>query len=629
MLLFFFLLPATLVRLGLYLSYFDDFSGLTFWQVVAAFIFGLRFDLSLAVVVIGVPLLLMLLPFRWSHHAFWQRLWGWFIYLAILLFVFMMVVDAIYFGYVHRHVGAEINTLSGDMDSMVGLALGQHRGALLLFLFGAILGAWYWRKLIVAIPKPPKKRMLRLVLLPVVFLAMLVVGRGGLSGKPISVGEAFFSDSLAQGYLALNGAFAMSRAIIEEPPPLKTFMPAELAIAEVQAFLSPDKHGFLNPEYPLFQSIHSTPVKNKPNVVVLMLESWGALHVDAMRQQMGLPALGVTPNFDALAKQGRLFIRFYANGQRSIQGVAAMLASMPTFPSMPFMGEGMEQNRLSFMGEIASAQGYETIFLQSSDRGSLRLDVVAARAGFGTYHGAQDIPNLHEKPKAASTWGTWDHNTFQDANQLFAKSLKPFLGFVFSSSTHIPWLIPDQRWQKYTGMSDRDLYLNSLFYADWALGEFIGAAKKSGYYDNTIFVITADHVNEFVEHVDHTPNLFHIPLLIVGPGIKPGIDDTMGSQYDVLPTLMDVAGWPGYYAGLGRSLFEETKQDERAALSIRGNVLNWITPQGWVSHDLTRRVGATATLSEQVLSVLEQRLLAAYQITSQAQSSNRILPVAP
>jgi phosphoglycerol transferase MdoB-like AlkP superfamily enzyme len=621
-----FLLPATMIRLALYLVYHDDFSGLSALQVLASFWVGLRFDISMAVMVIGIPLLLIMLPFRWSHHVAWQRLWGWYIYIAILVFVLMMVIDAVYFGYVHRHVGSEINTLSADMDSMVSIALNHYPGSLLLFFGGTLLGAWLWHRLIAPIPARPARPWLRLLVLPAAFVLMLVIGRGGFTGKPISVGEAFFSDSLPQGYLALNGAFAMSRALSETPPPLKTFMPQEQAIAATQQHLSGDHSVFPNKDYPLFQPAHTATTKQKPNVVVLMLESWGALHLDAMRAQMGMPPLGVTPNFDALAKQGRLYSQFYANGQRSIQGAAAILSSQPTFPSMPFLGEGLEQNRQSFMGELARSQGYETFFLQSSDRGSLRFDAVAARAGFTTYRGAQDIPNLHEKPKPAATWGTWDHNTFQEAHRLFAAAKQPFLGFVFTSTTHVPWLIPDERWHKYSGNTDRDAFLNSLFYADWALGQFIEAAKKAGYYDNTIFVITADHANEFVEHVEHVPNLFHVPLLIVGPGIKAGIDERLGSQFDILPTLVDLGGWATPYAGLGRSLLDDTRKETRAAFSVRGDVLDWITPRGWVSHDINRRVGNSSALSTKEVDSLEHSLLGTYQTTSQLQVGNRILP---
>jgi membrane-anchored protein YejM (alkaline phosphatase superfamily) len=190
----------------------------------------------------------------------------------------------------------------------------------------------------------------------------------------------------------------------------------------------------------------------------------------------------------------------------------------------------------------------------------------------------------------------------------------------------VPWLIPDSRWKKYGGDSDIDKALNAIYYADWALGELIAAAKQAGYYDNTIFILTADHTSEFVENAGHVPNLFHIPLLIVGPGIKSGIDERVGSQFDVLPTIADIGGWSTAYAGLGRSLLDNTRLNERAALTVRDNVISWITPRGWVSHDLTRRVAASAGLPAKDLDDMEQNLLAVYQATSRLQLDNQIAP---
>ncbi|MEQ1914322.1 MAG: LTA synthase family protein, partial [Sideroxydans sp.] len=397
--------------------------------------------------------------------------------------------------------------------------------------------------------------------------------------------------------------------------------------AIVQAQLASPNVRFISPEYPLARITVGDMHKKKPNVVVLMLESWGALHMDAIRHEMKLQALGATPNFDQLAKQGRLYTHFYANGQRSIQGAAAILASQPTLPSMPLLGLGMEQNRLSFIGELAQSQNYQTIFLQSSDHGSFHFDSIAARAGFKEYRGAEEIPNVHEHPKQAKTWGTWDHNTFQEANKLFASAQKPFLGFIFTSTTHTPWIIPDARWNKFTSGSDRDKFLNTLFYADWALGQLMEAAKRDGYFDDTIFVITADHANEFVEKSEHVPNQFHIPLLIVGPGVKAGIDERVGSQADIIPTLIDLGGWSVTYAGLGRSLMDDTRNADRAAFTVRGDVMDWITREGWVSHNLDKRIGTSPALAPETANTLELKLLASYQMLMQLQLNNRFMPV--
>lgn len=621
-----FILPATAMRIALYVIHLDDFHALNIGQISLAFLVGLRFDISIAVMMIGIPVLLMLLPFRWSHHRYWQYAWGAFIFVAWILFILLMVIDTIYFGQVHRHIGSEVNTLSNDVGSMVSIALMEYKTALLLFALAASMGAWLWWHLLRPIPAHPRSPWLRLLMLPLLFLLLLIAGRGGYTGKPMGVGEAFFSDSLAQGYLTMNGAFAIAHALIEKQPPVKSFMPPAQADAIVQAQLASPNVRFISPDYPLARMTAGEPNKKKPNVVVLMLESWGALHLDALRREMELPPLGATPNFDQLVKKGRLYTHFYANGQRSIQGAAAILASQPTLPSMPLLGLGMEQNRLSFIGELAQSQHYQTIFLQSSDHGSFHFDSIAARAGFKEYRGAEEIPNVHENPKQAKTWGTWDHNTFQEANKLFASAQKPFLGFIFTSTTHTPWIIPDARWNKYTSGSDRDKFLNTLFYADWALGQLMDAAKRDGYFDDTIFVITADHANEFVEKSEYVPNQFHIPLLIIGPGVKAGVDERTGSQVDIIPTLIDLCGWSVHYAGLGRSLMDDTRNADRAAFTVRGDVMDWITHDGWVSHNLDKRIGDSPALSERRAAQMEERLLATYQTTIQSQINNRFLP---
>ena len=621
------LAPFTLMRMGLYLMHHNDFRSLGMLEVIAAFAVGLKFDISMLAMVVGIPLLVMLmLPFRWSHHVYWQRLWSWLIFICLMLLIFMMAVDSIYFGKVHRHIGAEINHIQSEIASLTMLAFSQYRGALLLFCLVAAAGAFFWRYLTHHIPEAPKRIWIRCSSILAGLLLLLILGRGGINGQPISVGDAFFSNSLAQGYLALNGAFAVTRALNDIAPLPKVFMPQAEAMALTHDFLAGKGAAFYDRNYPMYRHAGAASREDKPNVVVLMLESWGAMHIDALRKQMHLPLLGVTPNFDKLAAQGRLYTRFYANGQHSIQGGAAVLAGMPTLPGMPFLGEGLEQNQQRFLGELAQALGYETLFLQSSDRGSLRFDAIAARAGFSSYLGNEDIPELHAHKKAASAWGTWDHNTFQEANRRFAAARKPFLGYLFTSSTHIPWLIPDERWKKYTGGRDLDRALNSIYYADWALGEFIAAAKQAGYYDNTLFVLLADHASEFVEDVENVPSLFHIPLLIVGPAIRPGVDERVGSQFDVIPSIVEMAGWSSDYSGLGRSLLDDSRQGERAALGVRDNALAWITGKGWLSHNLERRVGSSAGLSEAERDEMEKNLLAIYQAATRLQLDNRIAP---
>lgn len=621
-----FLLSSVLFRLAVYWTYSDDFSQLGAVQALEALLYGMRFDLSLAMLLMGPPLIFLLLPFAWSRHWLWHRFWLWLVFALLLVLSLMNAGDLLYFGDVHRHVGSEINVLSNDMPSMVRIALFNYPLALALFALASLSVGLAWKRLFRVVPRPPRFAYAHLGLLLLALFPMLVIARGGIGGKPISVGDAFFSGEAAQGHLALSGAFAISRAILESPPPSQQFMPEDQAIDTVQLRLGAgDRSLFKTPDYPLQRSFASPAPKIAPNVVVLMLESWGAQHIDALRTLRGGSALGITPHFDALAKTGRLYSRAYGNGQRSIQGASAILASQPTLSGLAFLGEGLEQNHMSFLGEIARSQGYETFFLQSSEGASLRFDAIAARAGFDHYRGAEDIPNLHTRPKPPATWGTWDHNTFQAANQQFVAAKKPFLGYVFTSTTHVPWMVPEDRFRKFSGSADVNAFHNSLFYADWALGQLMAAAKAGGYYDNTIFVLVADHTDPFVENAREVPNQYHIPLLFVGPGVTPGVDDRIASQLDILPTLIELCGWKVDYAGWGRSLLGSEQSQTRASFGVRGAELDWITADGWLSHNLERSTGQSTGLAPQRAAHMQKDLLATYQMASQLQTTNRVL----
>jgi len=62
--------------------------------------------------------------------------------------------------------------------------------------------------------------------------------------------------------------------------------------------------------------------------VLIILESWSADLVAALGGEQG-----ITPNFDNLAKSGLLFTNCFASGDRSDQGMAALLSAYPAQPT--------------------------------------------------------------------------------------------------------------------------------------------------------------------------------------------------------------------------------------------------------------------------------------------------------
>ena len=619
------LLIFFLARVGLFLVYLEDFHDLTTLEVLRAFARGLLFDASIITLITGGPLLLMLLPFRFAHHRRWLSFWTWTNFVLLASFLLLLAGDIVYFGFVHRHAGPEIVALGGDVDLMVDMALGSYWWALLLFV-GACVGLFLlWRRLFRHTNAEVGRFLPRLAILLIALLSVAVLIRGGFGRKPLDIVDAFVENRPSAAYLSLNGPFAMSRALLNTRKVKSDFFAWDEAVRRTQELLlAPGERFLAGTDYPLLRA-RSAASPRKPNVVVLLLESWDAAHIDILRRDMGLKPYGVTPNFDALARDGLLFTHFYANGERSMDGIAALLAGIPTLPGTAYLGMGMEQNRMAYLGHLAQQEGYATIFLQSSKRASFHVDSIATMSGFTRYLGAEDIPATGHSTNITER-GAWDHDTLQEANKLFVPAQKPFLGFVFTASTHLPFQSPGERWQKYPPDSLENRFLNSLYYADWALGEFIAAAKKAGYYDNTIFILTADHVSGFAGKSGDVPSLHHVPLLVIAPGLKPGTSTRVGGQVDVIPTLAEIAGWRAPHASLGHSLLDTRNDATRGTLSVRGNVIERIEANGWVAHDLTRRVSASPGTREGDLKVMETRLLAMYQVGHTLLLRNRIFP---
>jgi len=682
------LLVFFLARVGLLLVYLPDFHDLTVIETLQAFARGLTFDASIIVLVSGMPLLMMLvpfvfvhhphrlrfstwvranvavivlvallaflghyylvgrlativpyavigfgavtllvlLPFRFTHHRAWMNFWTWASFVLLALFLFVLLADIVYFGFVHRHVGPEITALGGDVGLMMDMAFGGYAWVIVLYLAVCVGLFFLWRRLFRHADSEVGRFLPRIAILLGALIGIAVLMRGGLGDKPLDVVDAFVGSRPAAAYLSLNGPFAMSRALVNSRRISADFFPWKQAVELTQAqLLAPGERFEAGDDYPLVRARSSSNTR-KPNVVVLMLESWDAIHNDLLRRDMGLQPYDVTPNFNALARQGLLFTHFYANGERSMDGLAALIAGIPTLPGTAYIGMGMEQNRMGYLGHMAQQEGYETIFLQSSKRASFHVDSIAAMAGFPRYIGAEDVPATGHSRNVTER-GAWDHDTFQEANRLFAQAKKPFVGFVFTASTHLPFQSPGKRWSKYPPDSSEHRFLNSLYYADWALGEFIAAAKKSGYYDNTIFILTADHVSGFAGKASNIPSLHHVPLLVVAPGLKPGINARTGGQVDVIPTLAQLAGWRSPQASIGHSLLDTRANLGRGTLCVRGNIIERIEDQGWVTHDLRQRVMASPNLREVDAQAMEKRLLAMYQVSHTLLLRNRIYPM--
>ncbi|MDT8310378.1 MAG: sulfatase-like hydrolase/transferase [Methylophaga sp.] len=575
--LLFALVSFALCRSALLLSYPDYFTDMSVVSAIKAFWIGLRFDIAITALVMAPIFILILLPLKQIHNRYVLTLLGWLSWLMLLFLIGLYIGDVAYFGEVKRHIGHELLLLDTDYHVLLDIAFGSRLPLTLFIISLMVFSAWLWQRWLlrpiqsstVRLPYTIWQKLLIYVLLVILFVWF---GRGMvLKSKPIDTLDAFRDARPELANLALNGAFVILKdATRDAEKPLK-ILSDETFSGLNQAFLPLDPEPF-EWHAPANQS-------NGRNIVFILLESWSYKYIDGLAGSN----YNATPFMDSLVAKSQVWDNFYAAGQRSINGIQAVLTSVPVMPNQPALGYGLELNNMSRLGHIFKNAGYQTLMVQSSNRRSFHLDGIAESLGFEHYYGKEDIPLVKDYPQATPSYG-WDHDTLTFTHAKLAEldqSEKPFFSFIFTGTTHEPFANPGAEFLIYPhDNASEQGFLNTLRYSDWSLQQFFEQSAKQPWYKNTTFVITADHVLR--AESENLPGQFHIPFIVYTPdtSLPATRHQKIASQYDVLPSLVDLAGLNGPVYSFGESLFDRQQTQFPYAKINKGNMLGLIAASG-------------------------------------------------
>lgn len=593
-------------RLALYGVHYAYFSPLNGQELLDSLRKGVQFDSATVMLAFAPMLLLLSLPFQLIQQPRWQKRLAWLCGGVLLLMLSYSVGDLLYFGEVQRHIGAEVLNLTADAGALFEIAVSSRLietllAAGILVLVGIAYYALIIRPLTRFSPLP-RRWWVRLVAWLGLMLLYLFLFRGMItSSRPINLSDAFTGSKLPQANLALNPVYSSYREIKNRlnRQPLRYVSEADLQDFAEKA--------------PLV--FHWQRALNNPtgkNIVLVLLESWSYQYIDGLSGSR----YGATPFMDSLIAKSQVWDQFYAAGQRSILGIQATLSSIPTLPNQPTLGFGLEMTEMSRIAEIANRYDYRTLMMQSSARRSFHMDSIANALGFQAYYGKEDVPLLREYPQEQPRFG-WDY----DALQFFVKKLsepsdaKPFFAFMFTGTTHEPFPKIGQEFELYPHEAQGEKgFLNTLKYSDWAVQEFMREAEKQPWYANTVFIFTADHTLNAAEATQARGDLrghFHIPLVIFTPdgSLPPMRHTALGSQYDLLPTMMDLLGFSQPISTFGQSLLSDPPR--HAVLVNQGNVVGMVHSGNSVAFNEQGTLGQLAPLSiedERELKHLKQKM---------------------
>ncbi len=533
-----------------------DISGLS--SLIRVMIGGMRFDLSAIAAsnVLYIILLFLPLPFVGSR-----------IYRGILTGIFLLtngicllanMVDVAYFPFVHKRSQADaLRFVTGEKGGDLFRLLPSFLAQYWYLIVGFILMMWLlWRGYRYTLrPVKEERSPLKFYLgsSMTLFLSLglgILAFRGGLQTKPLNVIHASEMTSVQNIPAIINTPFSIFKSLRQKSMPAMDFFPEEVLA---------DLHG----------GIHRPAVQDsftRENVVVIIVESLSRKYIGYFGGE------AKTPFLDSLFGAGYVFTNAFANAKESIQGIPAILSSIPSWQSEPFIFSYYSSNKITSLANLLDKKGYTSSFFHGGYNGTMGFDSYAGLAGFDHYYGKNEYNNNNDYD---GHWGIWDEPFLQYAADRMDATTQPFFSAIFTLNTHHPFHIPEQYRNVFN--KHRQPFLNCVEYEDYALRRFFERIRTSPWYDNTLFVITADHTAINIEGAQSSlMEDYRIPIVFYRPkdGKLKGKSDMIASQIDILPSVMSLLHYPEPYFSLGTNLFEDVAK--RYTINYNGNIYTYI-----------------------------------------------------
>jgi phosphoglycerol transferase MdoB-like AlkP superfamily enzyme len=414
---------------------------------------------------------------------------------------------------------------------------------------------------------------LNAALLLVLWPAMLgLTARGGVKAIPINVSRVYFSKDAVLNDAATNTLWFFLLDISHNSKFLSGENPfRSMSREEARATLRKLREPALKRPSPVSILRHK-----KPNLVFIVLESWSA---DLVEELGGEP--GITPNFSALAKEGLLFTRFYANGNRSQQGIASIFSGFPALPVVTITANPGKSQTLPRFAASLGALGYHSDFFYGGQLEYGNIKAFLLNNGFTSITEDDDLPQLPQ-----GSMGAHDSIVAPAYEDHLRTLAQPFLSAFFTLSTHAPYDYPGR--EHCTREGREADYVCSATYSDAALGQFFAKVRQEPWFANTLFVLVADHSHSsYRPRENWQPGYRRIPLLLWGGALRPEFRgrlwDRVGSQVDLTTTLLhqlklDSAAYPW-----GNDLFDAAAPSY--AYYEIGRGVGWVTEQGELVYD--------------------------------------------
>jgi phosphoglycerol transferase MdoB-like AlkP superfamily enzyme len=542
-----------------------------------AFGVGLSYDL-IAFVYLAWPLLLYL----WlaPQRLYVSRLGQWLLYVggAVLLFglLFVAASELVFWG----EFGTRFNFIAVDYLVYTTEVIGNIRESyplgtwISLLALATLVVVWLSRSGLKARDGGTTFGQRAKVVL--VWLLITVVTAVAIKGT--------FKDRTDNAYvneLSGNGVYEFFAAFRSSHLDYSRFyrtLPDQVAFKRVRELVKTPEATYVSDDpHDLTREIrHAGPEKHL-NVVLISVESLSADFLTEFGDKRN-----ITPNLDALTDKSMFFDNLYANGTRTVRGLEALSLSVPPTPGDSIVKAHNNENLFS-AANIFNARGYQSDFVYGGYGYFDNMNYFFAHNGYRAVD-RNDIAKgetIHHE----NVWGVADEDLYTLALKQMDEANaqgKPFFLHIMTTSNHRPFTVPANRVAQKDGTREA-----AVAYTDWSIADFLKRAQGKPYFDNTIFVITADHCASSAGRTSVPINRYHIPLWIYSPkNIPPQRVSRQMAQVDIMPTIMGLLNFSYRSRFFGADIFQLEPGRERAFPAtyeklgyLHGDVLTVLEPQ--------------------------------------------------
>ncbi len=551
------LMLLSLCRIGFFLFNINFFPRMTFGHFTRLMWGGVRFDIVALLYFNILYIFLSIIPFDWRFHKGYRLVLRWLFYITNGSMLAINVCDFIYYKFTLRRTTADVFRQfrnEANIDVLWIRFLIDYWYALAFWILLMVVLVLVYRRITVSGPQLKSRLSYYLFTISAIPLTAILVWagiRGGFrhSTRPITLSNAgeYVKDPKDIN-IVLNTPFSILRTIGKTNMEEATYYTAE----EVEKIYSP-----------LHRPADSLEFR-PDNVVVIVLESFSKEFFGAVNRD------GYTPFLDSLIRHSLTYEYSFANGRKSIDGLPSVISSIPSL-GIPYFLSPYSGNKINSLPSLLKQKRYHTSFFHGAPNGSMGFEAFMNMAGSDHYFGMSEYNNDDDFD---GVWGIWDDKFLDFYADKLNSFPQPFMSSFFSVSSHHPFAIPDEYAGKFNG---GPLVIHKCIeYTDYSLRKFFQKASSMPWFNNTLFVITADHTSSEIEFPEGRTDwgFYSVPIIFYKPDNSlAGKRKEILQQIDIMPTVLGYLNFDSPYVAFGRDA--SGPGEKPFALNYKDNVYQY------------------------------------------------------